>query len=73
MEFISLAISQQFLKIETSDLDQKFSKFIHIIFHHGCCHHVNFRSHDWASTIFVLKKSANISETVSVRHKKDYS
>ena len=47
MEFIRLAISQPFLKIETSGLDQKLYKIMCRIFQYSWGLQVHFWSRDW--------------------------
>ena len=67
MEFIRLAISQPFLKIETSGLDKKFYKNMCRTFRYfwviKC-----ISGHVTGHKLFFKKKSANIFETVPVTH-----
>ena len=50
MKFIRLAITQRFLKIETSVWTKIFYKTMHITLHYSWGHQVHFWSRDYALT-----------------------
>ena len=56
MEFIRLAMSQPFLKIETSGLGKKLYKFMCRTFHSFGSHQLHFWSRDLALTVFLIEK-----------------